>query len=59
MIILNKRRRGHTMAHKGSKPTNSLASGWRAAQRDAKKQVRIEETRRELDRDPRSTDDRD
>jgi hypothetical protein len=50
MIILNRRRRGHTVVHKKIQPTNSVASGWRAAQKDAKKQVRIEETKRELDR---------
>jgi hypothetical protein len=59
VIILNRRRRGHTVAHHRNKPTSNVASGWRAAQKDAKKQVRVEETKRELARPPEEDADDD
>jgi hypothetical protein len=45
-------RRGNGMAHHRKDPTTNVASGWRKAQRDTKKDVRVEARKPQMERKP-------
>lgn len=40
------------MAHHRKEPTTNVASGWRKAQRDSKKEVRVENIKKQTERKP-------
>ena len=40
------------MAHHRKEPTTNVASGWRKAQRDSKREVRVENAKKQMEHKP-------